>query len=349
MIAGQLYAAGSTKAQPAHLLVRGGVVLLRRGADEEQINLARVQVSARLGSVPRRLTLADGRIFETTDNNGIDRLFAYRRDLRPAGVMARLERFNPWLIVTILVLAAIGYLSLSLGLPLIADGVVAAAPYSVEEDVGETTLTEIDALILKPSELAAEKRAAIEASFTRLLRAADLPYSRARLEFRNGGGIGANAFALPGGVVVVTDELVKLMGGNHAAIEAVLAHELGHAHHRHGFKMLARAMGIGIISLALTGDVASLSSVAVGLVESTARNAFSRGFEREADEFSVDLMRRAGRPPGALASALAKLAETEGNSVIPRYLASHPPTAERIAAVRARAQAQAMQGQAPQR
>lgn len=55
--------------------------------------------------------------------------------------------------------------------------------------------------------------------------------------------IGANAFALPDGTLVVTDELVELAGDNDDEVLAVLAHELGHIHERHGLRLL-RTQGL---------------------------------------------------------------------------------------------------------
>ena len=48
-----------------------------------------------------------------------------------------------------------------------------------------------------------------------------------QLEFRHGGYIDANAFALPSGIIVMTDELVELAKSDDELI-SVLAHEIGH-------------------------------------------------------------------------------------------------------------------------
>jgi Zn-dependent protease with chaperone function len=51
----------------------------------------------------------------------------------------------------------------------------------------------------------------------------------------------ANAFALPNGRVVVTDELVELLKNDSDALRAVLLHEIGHVQHHHSIRLAAQA------------------------------------------------------------------------------------------------------------
>src|SRR5690606_15157282 len=100
--------------------------------------------------------------------------------------------------------------------------------------------------VLEPSRLAPERQAALRARFEALV--AHMPALPARyahyaprytLDFRR--GLGANAFALPGGAIVVTDGLVeaaRAAGLQDDAIAGVLAHEIGHVAHRHTTRML---------------------------------------------------------------------------------------------------------------
>ena len=106
------------------------------------------------------------------------------------------------------------------------------------------------------------------------------------LHFRNAPDIGANAFALPGGDVVVTDGLVEL-ATSPEQVAAVVAHELGHVAHRHGLRNMVQASILAALVSYWTGDFSSLATAGATAVLSA---AYSRDFEREADDYGADLV-----------------------------------------------------------
>ena len=124
-----------------------------------------------------------------------------------------------------------------------------------------------------------------------------------RLELRTCPGIDPNAYALPGGTLVLTDELVRL-APNADQISAVLAHEMGHVRERHGLRTaLERAGLIGALA-AFTGDGTRLSdSLRHVLLES----GYPAKFEDQADAFALQRMRNAGIPARALAEMVPVL------------------------------------------
>ena len=71
--------------------------------------------------------------------------------------------------------------------------------------------------------------------------------------------VGANAFALPGGDIVVTDALVKLVGEGDG-LTGVLAHEAGHVEYRHGLRQVIQSSAIGATAALLFGDVSTILS-----------------------------------------------------------------------------------------
>ena len=77
-----------------------------------------------------------------------------------------------------------------------------------------------------------------------------------RVEFRAGE---VNAFALPGGIIVVFDELVELAGDDERVL-GVLGHELGHVVHRHSTRQLIQALGIAALAGVVWGDFSSVAS-----------------------------------------------------------------------------------------
>ena len=111
------------------------------------------------------------------------------------------------------------------------------------------------------------------------------------LEFRKSPAVGPNAFALPGGTVVLLDELVAA-ARHDDEIVAVLAHEIGHLHGRHTLRHVLQTSVAGVLVAAVVGDVLSLSSYAAALPAFLLDARYSRAFEREADVFGLALLDR---------------------------------------------------------
>jgi Zn-dependent protease with chaperone function len=134
---------------------------------------------------------------------------------------------------------------------------------------------------------------------------------------------------LPDGTVVVLDELTILLTDDQVA--AVLAHELGHAHERHGLQMLLRSSVVGAFLTFYVGDISQLLTAApVALIEAR----YSQEFEREADDEGAALLRAHGWSPTLLADALDRLATARPDLASGGYLSSHPATTARIARIR---------------
>ncbi|MDO5289101.1 MAG: M48 family metallopeptidase [Pseudomonadota bacterium] len=202
------------------------------------------------------------------------------------------------------------------GTPWVATQLAAHVPLSWEQALAEQALQQIDKRWLSPSQLPPERQAELRAGFDRLAAAmqadaAHRPYRAysppLRLEFRS--GMGANAFALPGGTIILTDGIVKSAhitpGTGDEALRGVMAHEIGHVLHRHTTRMVVEqgVLGIGL-GLAL-GDVSSIVSTGASVLTGL---AYSRSHERQADCYAMHLMRATGQsaaPMGTLLLALS--------------------------------------------
>lgn len=136
----------------------------------------------------------------------------------------------------------------------------------------------------------------------------------------------ANAVALPAGSIIVTDALVK-RAGSPDALAGVVAHEIGHVHHRHGIRRLLHEGGMLLALSLLTGDAGGLTAVSTRMVVGA---AYSREAEREADRFAVDAVAAAGGNPGALGPFLQELSKDGGeDGGLASFLATHPLSDER--------------------
>ena len=134
---------------------------------------------------------------------------------------------------------------------------------------------------------------------------------RYRLEFRS--GMPPNAFALPGGTIVMTDAMVRragqIPGTGDPALLGVLAHEIGHVEHRHTTRMVVE-QGVLNIGLGLAlGDVSTLVQMGASALTGL---AYQRGHEVESDCYAVDLMHQRGMSAAPMADLLLSLDRSQG-------------------------------------
>jgi predicted Zn-dependent protease len=329
VIAGD-YFDGRTSVRHAVTAFLSGGKLKIVGRDvNQEFDLRRVRRSLRVADTPRWLYLGGGGAFVTADNDAIDRIsrkrgydrLLHRWESRPA-----YAAFATGLVVLGL------WLSFDRGVPVAVDHIAERVPVKAESALGEQTLRGLDQRFMQPSKLSPERQEALRAKFSAMTKAAGdaTPY---RLEFRESKFIGPNAFALPSGIIVMTDELVRLSRRDEEVL-AVLGHELGHVRHRHTMRRLLEASATGLIIAAVTGDVASATSIAAAAPAVLIQTKYSRDDEREADAYSLELLGKAGISPKYMATMLGRLeAKYRGRrgGGIPDFLSSHPATRERQA------------------
>lgn len=146
-----------------------------------------------------------------------------------------------------------------------------------------------------------------------------------------------NAFAFPGGYVVVTTGLLK-NADNPEQVAGVLAHELTHVLQRHSMRKLVRQAGMGVLIGIVFGDVSALSQL-IELSSQLDSLSFDRDQERNADDGAIEIMTAAGLSPRHLAAFFEKIQKADaltGN--IPELFQTHPLTDERIKRVSAAAE-----------
>ncbi len=142
-----------------------------------------------------------------------------------------------------------------------------------------------------------------------------------------------NAFCLPGGEVFVLTGLLERVGPKgDDLVRGVLAHEIGHAIKRHGVRNLARSAAYGIIFAMAVGQSDQLTATLMAGASQLDRLAYSRSMETEADDYGVDLLKRAGHDP----EGLAKFLESLDSMPVPQLLSTHPDSDERAKRIRER-------------
>ena len=152
-----------------------------------------------------------------------------------------------------------------------------------------------------------------------------------------------NAFAAPGGLILVTRGLVQCTS-NEDELAAVLAHEIAHVQLRHGIGSIKQArktealMTLGSIAASHAPSPVSLSSLnslfggAINdMVHTMAVNGYSRGAELDADKAALGILRGAGYSEAALGSMLRAMSArlTPGSG----FGKTHPSPADRLKAL----------------
>ncbi|MFH0782540.1 MAG: M48 family metallopeptidase [Pseudomonadota bacterium] len=295
--------------------------------------LSTVKVAGSVGSVIRTIKLPDDGVCEVTNADFI-------ADLEKASNRPLLERWIPlweknlsFIFAGLVLLGVVIAVFLRYGVPFMAYHVAFAIPQGVEATIGRDALTTLDKIIFKPSTVKEERRKELAVLFRRVNGVS----GGGHLEFRSCPAMGANAIALPSGIIVMTDSLVEL-AENDDELAAVLAHEIGHARLRHGLRhVLQNSVTVLIIST-LTGDLLSVASFSAALPTALVDASFSRAFEREADDAAMAWMQSAGVDPKRYAEILARMeahhnnrnATPDAGKKFENYFSSHPDTQERI-------------------
>lgn len=162
-----------------------------------------------------------------------------------------------------------------------------------------------------------------------------------------------NAFAIPGGYIYTTRQLVSLMN-NEAELAAVLGHEVGHVAARHAAKRQSAATKntiFGVLGAVLAGAVLGNNQVGQALQRTLLQGSqlltlrYSRGQETESDNLGIDYLRRAGYDPRAMSTVLQSLANQNAldarlmgsSNQVPEWASTHPDPASRVRTALARA------------
>ena len=330
-IRGHLYEPGSSERVDATLACEQGRFHLFRAADTAGAEVEVRGASERLAGIPQTLVLGGGQRFVPFEE--LPPGFLGAAETKMSRWTDWLERFSPIKAAALFGVLALAVLGLRAGVPVAADRAVVLIPHRAEAFVGRQAFRELDAVMFSPTRLAEPRRARIEAAAQALARRAGVD-PIPEIHFRDTRLLGANAFAFPGGPIVVTDDLVRLLEDDDLTL-AVLAHELGHVRERHGLRQVLRVGGTFVIASLVLGVDDSLLEELAAIAVSTVSAGYSRDFERDADAFAGRLLRSAGRSAGDLADALRALQDDCGETCRgdPGWLSTHPGFESRIEAL----------------
>lgn len=142
-----------------------------------------------------------------------------------------------------------------------------------------------------------------------------------------------NAFALPGGRIVVYSALLEKME-SYPELAALLSHEFTHVNNKHSTKSIFRKLGSKIFLGLLFGKFGSVTSVLVDHADNLKSLKYSRGLEKEADVEGLALLQERKIDPKGFADLFKHLKESVPAGSMPEFLGSHPDIDKRIAYIR---------------
>lgn len=295
---------------------------------------AQVMIEPRVANTRRFIRLPGDQRCEVADNDALDAILKTWGPRSRSAWMHQLETSWRLVLLAALILGALGWVAIRYGLPAVAKHVAFALPENVTQRLGSDTLSTLDQVTFTPSELTFERQNELQVAFSSFLAKTGDPYPY-KILFRASEALGANAFALPSGEIVITDELVQLAGDDREIL-GVVAHECGHVAHRHALRALLQNSAVVVVFSFISGDISGTTALGSALPTFLLQNKFSREFEEEADAEAVQRMRRAGLEPKYLADMLERLSAKhhEFKNKAMDYISTHPPTARRVKAIK---------------
>ena len=257
----------------------------------------------------RQAQLPDGGVLTTQDAGAWDDWVLAATDGRGLGTGLAATWFSSWrhTAVALVAVVAVAAATWHWGVPAVADTVARHVPATIEQSIGDHALEQLEGFLLKPSRIPEAEQREWRQRFAMMVASQpDLP-ANYQLHFRDTGrALGPNAFALSGGHIVVTDELLKLLGDQPDAVLGVLAHELGHVREQHGMRLTMRATLVGALLGVAIGD---FSSVLAGAPTILMNASYSRDFERAADAQARQLLIDSGRSPRSMLLLFERLGD----------------------------------------
>lgn len=345
MINGYFYIEGSAAREAAFLSTNdmGRYAIELEDGRVHRGELSHLKVSERLGNVERKVTLEDGSVFATLDNNAIDILFQNKQKINT--FVHYLETHLQWIALAVILTLVTAFSFFKWGVPWASEKIAHALPYKTNELIAKGSMSFLDEYMFEESTLSQDKLDAMRLHFKEklaLLSVEDEEEIEYKLHFRSWNMDNTeipNALALPSGDIILTDKFIQI-AANQDEIDSVLLHEMGHVVHRHGLEMLIEGTFITVAVTMMTGDGTGMGDMGIGLGSALVSSAYSRGHESEADLYAFKKMLKAGIDPKSFSNIMKRMttymsedyshSKEKKEDEILDYFSSHPSTQKRI-------------------
>ncbi len=142
-----------------------------------------------------------------------------------------------------------------------------------------------------------------------------------------------NAFATPGGYLYFYTGLIKYLD-QEDDLMGVMGHEVAHSDLRHTIQNIEKQQGLSFILSLITGENPSeLTEIAGQVAGTIAGLRFSREFESQADDRSVEYLAETPYACNGAFSFFQKLIDADATGSTPEFLSTHPDPASRVAEI----------------
>ncbi|NTS75821.1 M48 family metallopeptidase [Catenovulum sp. SM1970] len=295
-------------------------------------SLEQCELSPRIGSTPQYIDLPNGARLVSEDFDALAAIFT-----KQSPFIDKLSHFleSKWLylLASLAVTCITAWWLVNSAIPAMADSIAKQLPSQILAQVSDQSLDLLAEHYLSDSELSLTKRGTIASYFEHYISQLDTPYDY-QLHFYKGNDLQANAFALPNGHIVITDELVELLVDDER-IMSVLLHEVGHVEQRHGLRNVLQQLGIFILFGMFLNDLGDVSGVFSGIPMAVLQLDYSRQFEYQADRFAIEQIHQADSVIQASSDDFIKSFELmseyyQDSGDVPEFLSTHPLTENRI-------------------
>lgn len=315
----------SAKAHPAEVEIVDGVLIIRADGAEHAWPLKGVSVDQHAGEA--RLSHAKSR-----DARLVIPLADWKTLSGPHGkaIARRGGRRETALVVS---LAAVGLGITAFvfwGVPALSGPLARATPVGFEQRMGENFENQMGVLFQRCD--GQEGQYLLEDLGRRIAAKADTPFD---VRVRAVHAPMINAFALPGGPILVTDDLIR-EAETPDELSAVIAHEVSHIEKRHVMQAVWRSLGIGLLLDAVVGGGSGAGQQAVILAGQATDLRYGRDAESEADQRGQSLLHALGLSSKGMAPFFARLDRSEGVDEAAEFMATHPDSRRRADAARSR-------------
>ena len=197
----------------------------------------------------KSIFLENGSLFVTKEElNAID-----LKSLIPKTelILKNLDKFRLKSVIIILltiIVLVIGYRFIFISF---SSTLVYLFPHNWEKKIGESTYKTLSSTILEKSEIPEKRRTDIKEKSQKIFKHSEL-YNYPEIKFNKSTILGPNALALPGGPIIITDDLIKLLKEDELIL-SVIAHEIAHIKDRHSLQQIIEIAGLSSIAWMIFG------------------------------------------------------------------------------------------------
>lgn len=330
---GIAYGGGSSESFEGAIRVdERGTVELEIQGESKAYPRSEYEVEPRLGTSNRVIRFRDGSRFETED---LEAFSLCEERFQKSGLLSLVDWMEsrwPIAIGSLIGIVLFSFAFLNYGVPLIARYVAFEVPQSLRTALSNQSLDTMERYGSFEESYSMKTHESANSAFERGLkllgdnRSEEFDYE---LRIFKAPGIGANAFALPSGLIVATEEFVKLCETEEQMV-AVFLHEFAHVEQQHGIRSLIQDAGVFIVVSLVLGDLSSLGGMAASLPALAIESRYSRNFETEADLFAGRILEESGIGAESMKEILVLLHRGSPDIDFASFLATHPELEERL-------------------